>query len=364
MYQSNALSSHINQSSTIKSQTLVLAEWNMNFADNIDLVGNYRYRPLEDSKYTNLPNTFDPYDTGNFYTGATDADAVIQGGFLDQGIDSDPVPTTFLSKKQKEKLLYSLDDCFARFRPRSGINKLRLGVNNNYAHSPSKYMASRPRYYASDKRDKFKYWTSYRTENGIEQGIANAQRSGQYYINDAAPFVVYKEPVPANRVVVKMQTNVGTVDLGPYSTENGLVDDVLYGEINQTTPVAWQIQYLDRDNSWTNAVEFLPSTTRSDGSPIIGPDGYVEIGYGLDVPDSYRESFSIVGEVSDIFSLPEGIRVGEAYLIRSNPSEPGSYHVWTGNNYASFPAQYSWKLIDYANDSYKLITTNIVNAES
>ena len=217
MYNSEALSSHINTSSTVKSQTLVLAEWNMNFADNISLVGNYRYRPLEDSKYSNIPNSYDPSDAGNFYTGATDADAVIQGGLLDNGIDeSEPIPTTFLSVKQKEKLLYSLDDCFARFRPRSGINKLRLGVNNNYTHSPNKYMASRPRYYASDKRDKFKYWTSYRTENGAEYGVANEQVSGSYYISDAAPFVVYKEPVPANRVVVKMQTNVGSVNLGPF----------------------------------------------------------------------------------------------------------------------------------------------------
>ena len=365
MYNSDALNSHINTSSTIKSQTLILAEWNMNFADNIDLVGNYRHRPLESSNYSNILNTFDPFDFGNFYTGATDADTVIQGGYLDQTLtEQEPIPTTFLSIKQKEKLLYSLDDCFARFRPRSGINKLRLGVNNNYIHSPNKYMASRPRYYASDKKDRFKYWSSYRTENGIEQGIANEQVSGQYYINDAAPFVVYKEPVPANRIVVKMQTNVGSTDLGPYSTENGSMDDPLFGDLNKTTPVNWEVQYLNKENSWVSAVSFLPSMTRSDGSPIVGSDGYVELGYGLDIPDPYRESFSVIGEVSDIFSLVPSTRVGDAYLIRQNASDAGEYHVWTGSYYATFPAQYSWKLIDYATDSYKLITSNIVNADS
>jgi hypothetical protein len=39
-----------------------------------------------------------------------------------------------------------------------------------------------------------------------------------YYIDDAVPFVVYKENVPTNRIVVKMQTNVGDVNLGPFTT--------------------------------------------------------------------------------------------------------------------------------------------------
>jgi hypothetical protein len=365
MYNSPELSSHINTSASIKSQTLILAEWNMNFADNIDLVGNYRFRPRDETKFSNIPNSFDPYDTGGYYTNATDADVVIQGGYLDQTLSSQElIPTAFLSIKQKEKLLYSLDDCFARFRPRSGINKLRIGVNNNYTHSANMYMSQRPRYYASDKKDKFKYWTSYRTEGGIEYGIANDQQGSKFYISDAAPFVVYKEPVPANRVVVKMQTNIGSIDLGPFSTEDGAIDDPLYGELYQTTPVDWEIQYLDADNSWVNALSFLSSDRRRDGSPIIGSDGYVEIGYGLDIPEAFVESFSVVGEVSDFLSLVPSDRVGDAYLVRDNASDGGTYHVWTGTYYMSFASSYSWRLTDYENDSYKIITSKIVNADS
>jgi hypothetical protein len=40
--------------------------------DNIQKLGNYRYRPTTPgSKYHTLPNAFDPYDSGNYYTNAT-----------------------------------------------------------------------------------------------------------------------------------------------------------------------------------------------------------------------------------------------------------------------------------------------------
>jgi hypothetical protein len=36
-----------------------------------------------------------------------------------------------------------------------------------------------------------------------EYGVAKNVSNGLYYIDDAVPFVVYKEQVPANRLVVK-----------------------------------------------------------------------------------------------------------------------------------------------------------------
>lgn len=198
------LKKHLQESSVINSESLIVGEWNLNFSENIFRIGNYRYRPNEEdgNQYKNLINTFDENDEGNFYTGATDADVVIDGGFEDDG----ETPISFVMAKEKEKMLYSLEDCFNRFRPRSGINKLRY-FENSFSHHSNIDLAKRPRYYMSSKDDKFKYWTSYRTESGIERGIANKANNGVNYIDDAAPFVVYKEPIPVNKIIVKMQTD-------------------------------------------------------------------------------------------------------------------------------------------------------------
>lgn len=366
MFQSENLNSYLEKSTTIKGRSLVLAEWNMNFADNIEVTGNYRFRPLDpqNSKLKTISNTFDAADSAELYTGATDASVEILGGYLDDlDEDNNLVPQMFLSSKEKEKLLYSLDDCFARFRPRSGINKIRLGVNNGYTNTANKFMSTRPRYYLADKNDKFKYWTSYRTERSIEYGVANKQANGQYYIDDAAPFVVYKDPVPANRIVVKMQTNVGTSNLGPFISDTGVFEDPLYGYSNQTTPVNWRIQYLD-GSSWVDAISFNSSSQRYDGTPIIGPDGYVELAYGLVVPDEFRETFVHMGESSDEFSLPRDVRVGDAYLVKSNSSDVGTYYVWAGSYYRSFAPVYDWKLVDYPEDSFRNLTDSLISEDS
>ena len=225
MFDSKELNDHLKNSSTVKTQTAVIAEWNMNFSDNIADIGNYRYRPyssIQDDKYKSLINFYDPRDTGNFYTGATDADIVVDGGFEEDG----QTPVLFKPKKEKEKLLFSLEECFGKFRPRSGINKLRYGITGQYLHHSNTEMFNRPRYYMPDKTDKFKYWTSYRTENAKEYGIAFeanstvgisfeevSQEGLDYFIQDAAPYVVYKQEIPVNRIVIKTQTNVGDINL-------------------------------------------------------------------------------------------------------------------------------------------------------
>mgnify|MGYP007006654849 FL=1 len=129
MFKDLDLEQHLKTSSVIQNRSLIVAEWNLNIPENVARIGNYRYRPSENltisnplarSKYAPLYNTYDDNDEGKFYTGATDADIVVDGGVSNTGI-----PTTFLSSKEKESMLYSLEDCIGRFRPRSGINKLR-----------------------------------------------------------------------------------------------------------------------------------------------------------------------------------------------------------------------------------------------
>ena len=113
MFLNTTLQNHIESSSTIETRATVLAEWNMNVADNIFKLGNYRNR---DTKKASL--FFDNNDVGNFYTGATDADIV-----LDNGYDNEENPSLFSKVKDQYNMLYSLEDCIKPFRPRSGINK-------------------------------------------------------------------------------------------------------------------------------------------------------------------------------------------------------------------------------------------------
>jgi hypothetical protein len=338
VFVNEALKTHLETSATVKLQSLVLAEWNMNMPDNIFQLGNYRYRPTDSSsQYFTLPNDFDQLDAGNYFTGATDADVVIDGGFTDAD-----VPQLFTSSKDKMKMIYSLEDCLKPFRPRSGVNK-PLYFNNKFLANSGASMAQRPRYYMPSRYDEFKYWTSYRTENNVERGIAKNISNDLYYIDDAVPFVVYKENVPTNRLVVKMQTNVGDVDLGPFINGASSVIDPLFGEINKTTPSRWKIQYL-KENSWIDAYSFRENDTRPSGEPIIGVDGYIELEYGLIIPEEYRSFFIFAETLSSNTLLPETSIDGYAYLVIENQGDRGTFYIWINGDYVTFTPQYGWQL--------------------
>ena len=338
MFEGQELKTHLETSATVKLKSLILAEWNMNMPDNIFKLGNYRYRPTDNtSQYFTLPNDFDSSDAGNYYTGATDADVVVDGGFEDNN-----TPQSFTLKKDKLKLIYSLEDCLNPFRPRSGINKAAFFNNRFFANSGAS-MAQRPRYYMPSRYDQFRYWTSYRTENNIERGIASIVSNDLHYIDDAVPFVVYKESVPANRLVVKMQTNVGDVDLGPFATSTGSIPDPLYGDTNRTTPARWKIQYL-KNNQWIDAYNFRENDTLASGEPIIGSDGYVELEYGLIIPEEYRSTFVFAQTLSSSTLLPESNVEGYAYLVIENAGDRGTMYIWTNGDYATFSPEYGWQL--------------------
>jgi hypothetical protein len=353
MFVSETLKTHLETSSTVHLQSLVLAEWNMNMPDNIFKLGNYRYRPTDsDVQYRTLPLNFDSLDLGNYYTGATDADVVVDGGF-----DNSGVPQLFTSTKEKMKMIYSLEDCIKPFRPRSGINKASY-FNNRYFANSGASLAERPRYYMASRYDEFRYWSSFRTEDNIERGIAKNLSNGLNYIDDAVPFVVYKEKVPANRLVVKMQTNVGTADLGTFTTQSGTLQDPLYGTTNKTTPVRWKIQYLN-ENSWIDAYSFDENSVRDNDTAIIPEDGYVELEYGLKIPNAYKSTFTFIEKIASITLLPEQSFNGDGYLVVENTNSRGTLYIWNGLNeeYDSFVPEYGWILgTGVLNRSTKLIT--------
>jgi hypothetical protein len=170
VFQSEELDRHLKTSTTVETESAVFAEWNINDADNIERVGNYRYRPgTIDNQFNVLPATYDPIDQGNYYTGGTTSSVTRQ-----IGVDQENIPTLFTEDSQKMNMLYSLDDCTKPDRPRSGINKLMyLGSgasqyldlgDKNPEQQEILSAARRPRYYMSSRKDPFKYWTSYRTE--------------------------------------------------------------------------------------------------------------------------------------------------------------------------------------------------------
>lgn len=321
MFDNESLSNHFKTSRTIRSESFIISEWNMNFFDNIDRIGNYRYRPLDgvSSIYGSLPTAYDPSDSGNFYTGATDSDATVDGGYENSLDVENAIPKIFLSKKEKTKYLFSLEDCFGRFRPRSGINKAIFGLNSKYLHFSNPELFSRPRYYMPDIDDKFKYWSSYRTEvvepspgqsSLVERGVSYQNQNGVYFIDDASPFVVYKEPVPANRVVVKMQTHSTETNLGPFANSSSVTSDPFFGIENRVVPVRWRIQVL-KNSQWVDAVIFDENSVRSDGTPVVGYDGYVEIFYAngawsLLSSDINEQSFATKLSSPIIFSQNQG----------------------------------------------------------
>lgn len=352
MFGNQKLLDTLQKSNNISVSSLIFAEFNMNIATNFAKVGNYRYRPNEVSSiYHTLMSKYDKNDAGNYYTGATDADITIDGG-----MNESDMPIKFTTPVDQTKLLFSLEDCFGRFRPRSGINKARF-FSDRFFHYSGPDMAKRPRYYVATKKDAFKYWTSDRIENGT-RGLSYPVKNGTsttYMIDDASPFIVYSESVPANRLIIKMQTHVGSINNGPFISKSGSsFDDPFYGDVNSKVPSKWKIQILDETDTWIDTVSFSPSDKRLNGSAIIGDDGYVEIYYGLIVPTEYDKTFNYKRSFVSAQMVPSQSEIGDAYLVKTSDTDSGTFYIYTAAGYKTFAAKYGWALsqtevIDYRN---------------
>ena len=366
MFQSEELNDHLRTSDSIKVQNRIFSEWNLNDPQNIKRLGNYRYRPTYSaSPYYLIPSTYIDNEIGPiyYYTDATDSDVAIESGLnkLDE-------PTFFISPQQKMKMLFSLEDCIKQFRPRSGINKLLYFGNIGAAPNRNQYIddgrsdsARRPRYYMASKDDQFKYWTSFRKEYGIptpvnggEEATSEAQVirglsfydpiTEQNYIEDAAPFVVYQESVPTNKIVVKMQTNVGEESLGSLRyNDDAAVTDPLFGNENKTTPVKWRIEAL-KNNSWTSLISFDENSLGINGEELISPDGYIEISYGLLIPKQYENIFNFVGELSSSTLLATSAPQGTSFLIKEDETDIGNIFIFINGEWESFVPEYTWQL--------------------
>jgi hypothetical protein len=353
VFVSKELDEHLKKSHTVETESAIYAEWNLNDLDNTEILGNYRYRPgTTDNQFSIIPNIYDPFDNGGYYTGATQSNVTIQAG-----VDDEDSPTLFTTRNKKMEMLYSLDECVKHHRPRSGINKiLYLGEQaSQYLDIGDKApgdqeilnISRRPRYYMASRHDQFKYWTSYRNEKVDEEqqefGISRESVNNIFYIYDACPFVVYKENVPTNKIVIKMQTNVGEIDLGTFREDGANIQDPFFGFSRQTTPQRWKIEVLKENNIWTEIISFDENSRDSDGNQIIKSDGYVEISYGIQIPEIYKDFFVYAGIISNETLLPEEAPYGYAYLIQENPNDRGIFKIFD-NGWQNLLPEYSWSL--------------------
>ena len=352
MFQDTVLKSHIEQNTTLQIKSLIVAEWNLNDLENISASGNYRNR-ISGPVYTSLPMNFNNEDS----TFLNALESTIKSEYVVENDGETPIP--FITPELSRKLYYSLEDCFLPFRPRSGINKV-VFRNNKYVDNIRS--GTRPRYYMASKYDKFKYWTSYRKEENVERGISSQTETALgYYIEDACPFVVYKESMFANRIVVKMQTNLSN-DENSSETVRMYTDEIIKNPLNDRTkssiPKVWSIQYLDETNTWVDAVSFDENSTRRDGSEVVPWDGYVEVYYGLIAPNDYKQYFNFVDYLDLASQLPgQGFNNnhGDAYLVGGNETTLGTLYIWNQNDesWESYTPRYGFSLLEDNNTNYE-----------
>ena len=371
MFLDTDLINHLQTKNSIDVDSLVIAEWNQNDLLNLDNYGNYRFRPDDANViYRTLYPEYDSQDNANVYTDA------LESNYISQYKTEDPnEPLTFYSKETNRDLYYSLKDCIKPFRPRSGINKiLYFGESNinNTKFVDSIRSGKRPRYYFCSRFDKFKYWNSYRKEAGQEFGISSqtptffTTGNPSYKINDCAPFVVYKQDVATNRIVVKMQTNLADPTAvgvsgeflvpGRIRSNNNLFTDPLQDVTKSSIPKKWKIQYLDTNNNWTDALSFNDTSARRDGSRIVPWDGHVELYYGIKIPEKFKTNFNLYQYLDTEEQLPDtsiynsGIRVkdGDAYVIGSSTTQPGTLYVWSQEDeeWNTSVAEYGFSLLE------------------
>jgi hypothetical protein len=277
---------YVDSANTIHTQSQIIAEWNLNMFDNIKLVGNYKNRPSQGG-FT-IANKFveETVSTANKqYLGFTESDVITDGGYNETGI-----PITFLSKNQKTNILYSLEDCFQKFRPRSGINKLTMfqgryisGIEND------KNTFIRPRYYIADKDDKFKYWTSFRKESN---------NAGNDVLAEVASIDIELKEETITGAVAVTASGVTTVT---YTVSNTFTEGQQVS-ITNVTPSAFNLSNVDIVSATsTTVVVKAPSTftaTYTSGGKINGVTGSIKY--------TYLTGYSNVFSVGEVLSIKDG----------------------------------------------------------
>ena len=362
MFNDQNLLDYVSANTTLEIESLVIAEWNLNDLETIENYGNYRYRSTSaaSSQFYNILDSYDSADQGNYYSDALESRTVSE-----YAVDNNDASLLFTTKEVDRELYFSLKECFQPFRPRSGINKC-LWFSNKYIDNVRS--ARRPRYYMASRYDKFKYWNSYRKENGVERGVSSFIDTNNigYAIDDVAPFVVYSDSFAANRIVVKMQTNLSETALDDIRTQDGdlIVDPISDRELS-SIPRRWKIQYLDTKDNWIDAVSFDEDSTRRDGGDIVPWDGYVELSYGIVVPDEYREAFKFISYLSSSAQLPIALINGQAHIVGATTTNAGQLYIWNqvSDEWETYDVQYGFSLLEDNDTKKRGIVSRLVDPD-
>ena len=376
MYSDVTLNNYLQESAAIETKSKVLAEWNLNIFENIATIGNYKNRPIPSSTGNTLPDTYtyeDETTTIPTWYGYTDYDTVIDGGYTDQSL----TPVTFLSSNERQKSLMSLEDCFKRFRPRSGINKLRGWGNGKYilpVYSNNTF--ARPRYYPAGRNDNFKYWSAYRIKDAVEYGLSLS--TSPYLIKDSAPFITYKNKIPTNKIVMKIQTNVSKIDSGslidkasPANKDPFFIDSTTN---YKSTPLVWKIQKLDDSNNWVDVY----TTTEDQFTASSGWDGYFQLSYGITNEELvssdplvgiYKNNYKLISTLSSTSALPNIVGdefIGQSFLVKASSTDKGTIYIYNGgtsntiiDNYDSIIPTYGWYKSEESVSNSQLFVTEL-----
>ena len=360
MFPNEDVKKYLETSSTISTESKVILELNMSLYDNIDNYGCYRYEPSNPSSpYFQVADTYSSFSKV-FYENNTILQEI-------NSTDKKTEPIGLTNNDKKIGLYYTLDQCFKQFRPRSGINKAIYLNSNQYLDNFRS--VNRPRFYMASKNDKFKYWTSFKKDSatntftGISSNIESDNGTG-YLIDNAAPFVVYKEAVPVNRIVVKMQTGIGSPEttlVDTFSADgSSKISDPLVDRANSQIPLRWKVQYL-YDNGfskrWIDAASFDQNSLRRDGSKIVSHDGYVELYYGILPPVGFEDSFNFLDFVT-VDPVEEGNSAGASYLNKLT----NELFTWNGEKWVSSTPKYGFYLLEN-DESSKVYLNKVVNPE-
>lgn len=356
------LRNHLEKSLSIETGTIVTCEWNMNIPGNIEEVGNYRRR--EDGlAYTEEGEGFKSYPNQAYTQNATNADIIVDGNIY----EDEDMPIMFIEDREKFKLLYSLDECFTRNRPRSGINKpLFLGYpasdasSSQWLNNYGSFVAERPRYYMSSRYDNFKYWTSFRTEKSNEFGVSRTV-NGKSVIEDVAPYVIYKDPVPSNRVVIKMQTNVSNHNIGEVRTwkDSEKMGDPLYDnrfdelgemifpeQINATIPDDLAVEFLV-NNEWVEVFRC--------NNELISSDGYLEMAYTY--TQQIPNNVVVLGFMPSVQSLPNTTaKINDGYYVGND------FYWYNGTDWIKVERDWAWIPAESIPDHHVKGAENFLNS--
>lgn len=325
MFNDQYLIDHLDRNQSIKVEAGCFIEINQNDPKNIDTVGVFKYGAYN---YTQLRQW-----TGNPATYWVHRNVVTQ---LQSPIYDVNDYQWFAPRKKAD--YFSLVDCFTEFRPRSGINKLVQPVGEGRTFVDDFKAVRRPRFYPASTTDNFKYWTSWNTDEGPFVGLSTATGA----ISNAAPFVVYKEPVAMNRVTVKIQTGIGK----SISTINSKVgtSDPLNNPALSTIPKIWKIQYLDVFNTW----QTIKSFTGYDPAVLDPETGHLDLVFMVKNPNTAAfPNFVLKGYFDDVTHLPIRAYDGEAFCIGRSATSVGRLWVWSGGMWQdTMDIDYEWRIAD------------------